>query len=205
MRYVDPDGRNIDPYALYNTTSEALKVECEVLATDAVVTDPSDFLPHKWIAYLGTAVILGLTALVSYGIYKIQTSASILPAGYIENSDGTVTGPNGKLDSVLDAWNEYSGSIDTSGWGKGTFQNSRRSLLYHFVKHGKEVKAKSPEQYLNKAQAFKQNLKNAKKIPSYDPQTGERNATRYEKNGKFIILDDETNEILSFGKISEYE
>jgi len=109
VRYIDPDGRDFDPYSVYNATSEALKVEGGIFFTDALTPEFSDVLPHKWIAYLGTAVALGFTASVSYGIYKIRTKNSILPSGYVENANGTISGPNGILASAFEAWNEYNG------------------------------------------------------------------------------------------------
>lgn len=69
------------------------------------------------------------------------------------------------------------------------------SLIYHFKTHGAQVGAADIDQYVRKADAFKQNLKGAKK--SY-PSEGTAGAVRYTKNGKYIILGPD-GKILSFG------
>ncbi|MBE6111803.1 MAG: hypothetical protein E7195_02130 [Peptococcaceae bacterium] len=80
-------------------------------------------------------------------------------------------------------------------WSNGTFDSVDESLIYHFKTHGAQVGAADIDQYVRKADAFKQNLKGAKK--SY-PSEGTAGAVRYTKNGKYIILGPD-GKILSFG------
>jgi len=79
-------------------------------------------------------------------------------------------------------------------WGRGSFKTVSASLRYHNEVHGAEVGAKNVWQYMRKAEAFKQNLKGATKHAV-------ENGTRYEKNGKYIILDKD-KKILSYGKLA---
>jgi hypothetical protein len=78
-------------------------------------------------------------------------------------------------------------------WEKSTFKTRSDSLAYHFGKHGADVGATNILQYMRKASAFAQNLKRAT-VAHLD--TG---ATRYTKNGRYIILSAE-RKILSFGR-----
>ncbi|VEW10161.1 Protein of uncharacterised function (DUF1557) [Moraxella caviae] len=81
-------------------------------------------------------------------------------------------------------------------WGKGSYNDSMASLQAHFNKHGAEVGAETIEQYLRKAEAFKQNLRGATK----SPVAGETNGViRYKKNGKYIDIAPDGS-IISFGK-----
>ncbi|AKG08472.1 hypothetical protein AAX05_09390 [Moraxella bovoculi] len=70
------------------------------------------------------------------------------------------------------------------------------SLQAHFNKHGAEVGAVNVEQYLRKAEAFKQNLRGATKSPVAGQTNG---AVRYKKNGKYIDIAPDGS-IISFGK-----
>lgn len=79
-----------------------------------------------------------------------------------------------------------------TGKGAGTFEKVGASIAYHFEKHGAEVGAGSVWQYLRKAEGFAKNLKGATKTALDD------GATRYTKNGKYVILD-ENKKILSYG------
>lgn len=83
-----------------------------------------------------------------------------------------------------------------SDWNKGSFKSPKASVEYHFREHGKEVNASTIEQYMNKANEFKKNLKNSSKscVPGRVP-----NVTRYKKNGRYIDLDRD-KKIVSFGK-----
>ena len=76
----------------------------------------------------------------------------------------------------------------------GTFEKVGASIAYHFGKHGGEVGASSVWQYLRKAEGFAKNLKGASRTAL------ENGATRYEKNGKYVILD-ESKKILSYGTV----
>jgi len=79
------------------------------------------------------------------------------------------------------------------GWARGTFEKVGASIGYHFEKHGAEVGASSVWQYLRKAEGFANNLKGASK-------TAVDGGTRYEKNGKYVILD-QSKKILSYGTV----
>ncbi|WP_207657832.1 hypothetical protein, partial [Lachnotalea glycerini] len=88
-------------------------------------------------------------------------------------------------------------SLDTGKWNKGSFESPEKSLRKHFNKHGAEVGAKDPQQYLRKAEEFARNLKGARK--AYDIPGETPNITRYYKNGKYIDLAPDGT-IISFGK-----
>lgn len=81
------------------------------------------------------------------------------------------------------------------GWSAGTFEKIGASIAYHLEKHGAEVGAGSVWQYLRKAEGFAKNLKGAATT------TLEDGATRYTKNGKYVILD-ESKKILSYGTVN---
>ena len=69
--------------------------------------------------------------------------------------------------------------------------------MKHYNKHGSEVGANSPEQYLRKAEEFARNLKGSRKaynIPGYT-----EGVTRFYKNSKYIDLASDGT-IISFGK-----
>ena len=68
-------------------------------------------------------------------------------------------------------------------------------LQWHFNKHGAEVGAQDVEQYVRKAEAFKQNLRGANSYPVYGEVPGVK---RYVKNGKYIDLAPDGS-IVSFG------
>ena len=68
------------------------------------------------------------------------------------------------------------------------------SIAYHFEKHGAEVGAESVWRYLRKAEGFAKTLRGATKTALDD------GATRYTKNGKYVILD-ENKKILSYGNV----
>ena len=75
------------------------------------------------------------------------------------------------------------------------FDSVEKSLDYHFGEHGSQVGAKDVDEYVRKAEGFKQNLRGAKK--GY-PKKGTPGAIRFTKNGKYIIIGPD-GKILSFG------
>ena len=87
--------------------------------------------------------------------------------------------------------------LDTGKWNKGSHENAEKSLQKHFYKHGEEVGAKNPQQYLRKAEEFAKHLKGAKKAYNIHGETP--NVTKYYKNGKYIDLALDGT-IISFGK-----
>ncbi|MBD2181095.1 hypothetical protein H6S82_12755 [Planktothrix sp. FACHB-1355] len=80
-------------------------------------------------------------------------------------------------------------------WHKGSFDSPEDSLRYHFDRHGAEINATTPEQYLNKAEQFKNNQKRAKSYPVDGANPGTK---RYVKNGRYIDLAPD-GRIVSFG------
>ena len=87
--------------------------------------------------------------------------------------------------------------INTGKWNKGSFNSALDSIKKHYEKHGKEVGAKSIEEYLRKAEEF---AKTAKKGASKSKVPGKVDGVvRYKKNGKYIDLAPDGT-IISFGK-----
>lgn len=81
-------------------------------------------------------------------------------------------------------------------WATGSpTQDALANLNKHFVKHKAKVGADDIEQYMRKAEAFKQNLKGATKSSISGFNEG---VTRYSKNGKYIDLTLD-GKIVSFG------
>ena len=86
--------------------------------------------------------------------------------------------------------------LDTGKWNKGSFESAEDSLKRHFEKHGEEVGAKTPEEYLRKAEAF---ARIAKKGSTKSKVSGAvEGVIRYKKNGKYIDLAPDGS-IISFG------
>jgi filamentous hemagglutinin len=75
------------------------------------------------------------------------------------------------------------------------FNSPEESLNYHFDVHGEEVGAATEEEYLRKAQSFRNNLSGAQKWSVEGPTEG---VTRYSKNGRYIDLAPD-GRIVSFG------
>ena len=202
VRYTDPDG-NFDSYSVYNATSEALKYEGSIIALDVVTPGLTDLMPQKWIIYAGIGTGLLLIAGISYTFYKISNSSeqASLPPNYYVDKAGNIRSPAGTAFATENqAWKHATGApdwADVEGWGKGSYDSPNDSLLRHFKKHGKEVDATSPEQYLNKAKGFAQNLKRVHPTPVDGETPG---VLRYRKNGKYIDIAP-NGDIISFGKV----
>lgn len=71
-----------------------------------------------------------------------------------------------------------------SKWGKGTFDTVEDSLNHHYGEHGQEVGAGDIDQYVRKADGFRQNLRGSQKAR---PTNGTHGAIRYTKNGKYLL------------------
>ena len=117
--------------------------------------------------------------------------AGVLPPDSIlraqENKKGAEEEGKGEADTKL----------NTGNWNKGSYDNAEQSLQKHFEKHGDEVGAKDPQQYLRKAEEF---AKTAKKGSTKSPVSGAvEGVIRYKKNGKYIDLAPDGS-IISFGK-----
>ncbi|HZL26960.1 MAG TPA: RHS repeat-associated core domain-containing protein [Acidobacteriaceae bacterium] len=89
-------------------------------------------------------------------------------------------------------------SLDTGNWHQGGYDSAVDSLLDHYKAHGEEVGAKSEQDYLRKAEAFKDYVKQGGATKKAIEGVTE-NVTRYYKNGKYIDLTRD-GKIISFGK-----
>jgi hypothetical protein len=81
-------------------------------------------------------------------------------------------------------------------WASGTFETAEESLVYHYKKHGEEVRSTSMKQYLDKAEQFSKNIRRVK--PSL-VQGNTPNVMRYRKLGKFIDIDIATKKSFLLG------
>ncbi|WP_215085509.1 hypothetical protein [Exiguobacterium sp. s78] len=81
-------------------------------------------------------------------------------------------------------------------WHEGSFDFPAMSIVFHYKKHGKEVKAKSAASYLNKAREFRTTAKKGVKPTKVKGEVD--GVKRYRKNGKYIDLAPD-NRIVSFG------
>lgn len=83
-----------------------------------------------------------------------------------------------------------------SEWHKGSLDFPAMSLVSHYKKHGKEVKASSAADYLNKAIEYRRTAKKGVKPSNVSGVVA--GVKRYKKNGKYIDLAPD-NRIISFG------
>lgn len=85
-------------------------------------------------------------------------------------------------------------------WGDGGKGSPENNQIWHYDKHGSEVKAFNLEQYLDKAKNFANTVLN-KKIKGVPISGITENVFRYRFNGKYIDLVFENGEhlIISFG------
>jgi len=81
-------------------------------------------------------------------------------------------------------------------WHEGSFESPAVSLVAHYKKHGKEVKAKDAASYLNKAREFRRTAK--KGVTPSKVKGKVDDVLRYRKNGRYIDLADD-DRIVSFG------
>ena len=170
VKYLDPDGRQSYP----TDGSGALAKQSKELTFTLVEASKNPGTR----AAIASVILKYFMPLVIVGFCITLQGSSIsptpaLPPNYSIDSNGNIRAPNGTNIATIDqAYKHAEGCsdwADVDGWGKGTFDNANESLLYHFKKHGEEVGATSPEQYLNKAKGFKQNLKRAEgPFKSYD-------------------------------------
>ncbi len=117
---------------------------------------------------------------------------------FVGNTGMLVHNRCGADDGVDMSGNPSKKPLNTGKWNKGSFDNAEDSLLKHYAKHGAEVGATSPEQYLRKAEEF---ARTAKKGSSKSSVPGAvEGVTRYRKNGKYIDIAPDGS-IISFGKV----
>ncbi|CUH94301.1 hypothetical protein P22_0367 [Propionispora sp. 2/2-37] len=123
-----------------------------------------------------------------------------------DNKNGTIldnpaNNPTTGTGVITASWQKTSDEltqkgIDVASWNQGSFGSTQDSVAYHYNTHGAEVGAENVEQYIRKAEAFKQNLRGAKTFPVDGAVAG---VTRYVKNGRYIDLASDGT-IVSFGK-----
>lgn len=162
IRYSDPDGR-FDAYGFYNATSEALKVEVSYIAADCSVVEPTDASLPKWVAYAivvsGTALAVGIGAL-AYNLQKNDTVKTILPPGYSQTDNGIITGPNGTVPTLSEAWDEYNSN----------------DIYISNPKHHQNAKGKASKEPQNAESMFKYSVR--------DPDSQNHPYTRWYKDRK---------------------
>ena len=119
------------------------------------------------------------------------------PVMYYDPSGYTSTGTGGYEIGAFGGDEGESTELDTGNWNKGSFDTEEDSLRSHFDKHKDEVNAKTPEEYLRKAEEF---ARTAKKGSSKSRVSGAvEGVIRYKKNGKYIDLVPDGS-IISFGR-----
>jgi hypothetical protein len=192
VKYTDPDGR-LDTGLAKQLTGEISVVE--------------QIPPHAVLGILAGLVKWSGWGSIALFLMSLQgdSVAPALPSNYVRTDNG-IMAPNGALIATVDqAWKHTGGSVDwdkIEGWSAGSRDSGNDSLLAHFEKHGAEVGAYTPEQYLNKAKNFARNLKGARNVGQVEGYTND--VTRYIKKGKYIDLDSDKN-IVSFGSVDHVD
>ena len=190
VRYVDPEGKQSCPCEIAEV-EETFQI-AEEASKNPVVTN--------WVATLFSKLSPWVILFCVCQLFISDSISHPLPPNYY-TSNGNIYAPNGIAIATEDqAWKHFEGKpdwADVDGWGKGTFPSANDSLLYHFKIHGEEVGETSIQQYLNKAEGFKQNLKRVHPIPVEGETSG---VLRYRKNGKYIDIAP-NGDIISFGKV----
>jgi hypothetical protein len=133
--------------------------------------------------------ILELADLTGGGVHALHSYAKGDKSGVAWGVGGMVLGVAG--DAAFSITFREAKSL-VGSWGAGTFETVARSIRYHFAEHGAEVGASNVWQYLRKAEAFARNLRGASRTQL------ENGATRFVKNGKYVIKDS-SGKIISYG------
>jgi len=191
VRYVDPDGRK--------ETDIAMKFVTE--AVEVIKSHPEIVPP-----LVAVIKLLPVVAIVAFSLcVQGDTAQPSLPPNY-SYKNGIIIAPNGTaIATVEQAYKHYEGLPDwhiVTGWSEGSRDSSNDSLLWHFEKHGAEVGARTPKEYLLKALDFAKDLKRVRPyhVSGYTP-----NVQRYEKKGKYIDIDETNKKIVSFGRIDHVD
>jgi len=121
------------------------------------------------------------------------------------NYDVTITVVDGSGTRILTGHAELKyteNQLATIGWGKGSFSSRTASLDYHFDKHHDEVNTSNLYEYLIAADECRQDVANNPSDYIKTVSSGATPAHKYKNryDGRFIILADSNNEILSFGR-----
>lgn len=88
------------------------------------------------------------------------------------------------------------------GWGRGTFPTREASLDYHYWRHREELGVETLEAYLEAALECKLELEEHPHHFVRRRSSGKHPAHKYKekKGGRFLILEDRSGDILSFGR-----
>jgi RHS repeat-associated protein len=179
LRYIDPDGQ--DSLAVFLTGDESYRnvSTWDVITSGDTVRD----VKQAWNDFLGDhqSMTHGMSPFPTSGTDVKITVGMVLIGGPLGGPLRGLAGTTLREAKTL-----------IGAWGKGTFGTLAKTIAYHVAEHGEEVGAKSTLQYLRKAYEFNRNLRGAEKALL------ENGATRYTKNGYYIIKDAE-GRILSYG------
>ena len=141
VKYEDPDGRSAEPAEIWEYVED-------------VISDPM----ISTAGYGLNSIISGFAIILF--VFSLQGDAikSPLPPNYSIFNEGQIKAPNGTLIATIEQaymhYHGYSNWADVKNWSAGSFDTPNDSLLYHFNKHGAEVKAKSAEDYYKKSFEF---------------------------------------------------
>jgi RHS repeat-associated protein len=189
FRFIDPDGRELrlahvsNPY--YDKFMQLAGSIRDSIANALGANSPG---PHNPAADFGRQAI---DSALSQVLPRNEAEANQVARDSISNF-GLPSAPGGKF--IGTTFTEAKTLV--GAWAKGSWETVAASIRYHFATHGSEVGAKDVLQYLRKASEFSRNLRGATRNYLSDGKI------RYEKNGRFLIKDQEGN-ILSFGEIVE--
>ncbi len=157
------------------------------------------------LAVVAPALLVGTACLLAQGCADVVKSAlqsaisggrnEIDPIAEYGNGNGAAPDPCAILPALC-----KDGSGDPlqgceEKWHEGSYGSSRQSLVDHFKRHGKEVNASTPEQYLRKAEEFSRNLRGAQTRNVNGPTEG---VVRHMKNGRYVDIARD-GRIISYG------
>ena len=184
LAFIDPDGREL--YLHWVATPQ----QQEMMRIAGVIRDS--------IATALGADSAGSSRLGAFGRNLVDSLlATVLPRNaseVAEASNAAILAGMAPMEGRFLGTTYTEAKTLVGSWGRGSFKTLSDTIAYHFEQHGGEVGAENVLQYLRKAYEFSRNLKGAAK------KYLEEGSIRYEKNGRYLIKDEEGN-ILSFGMI----
>ena len=171
----------------------ARKMAKDIVANGAKASFGSGGVGAIVIAPAAYVLASGTLAIALYGDTK-----AVYSAGRFASESFNAISSGGNKSKPWDRFTKqiHEKSINVSSWNKGSFDSVEESVARHYYVHGREVGASDIEQYIRKAEGFKNNLSGATK--SYVNGVVE-GVIRYKKNGKYIDLAPDGT-IISFGK-----
>jgi RHS repeat-associated protein len=211
LRYIDPDGHDPDGWldSVVQTVNNIIGPLIRNLQS-AISSTPEDQQKQpplsagdrevqKYVDANGRAAGRAMKAM-SY--LDITGSGDLAVSGM-----KVATGRGGRADFAISmagvTINAGGGSVTfreakamMSEFGPGTYRTVSSLIKDHFLEHGAEVGARNVGQYMRKATSFARNLRGARAIEL------ENGATRYIKNGYYVIKD-EAGKILSYGRVRQ--